>query len=539
MKHLHSATLALAVLLLPSTSLAQRPDRPDRAGPREELPRGLQLRAEGAFEGYTLFTPLQSTSTYLIDLDGEVVHEWPSEYRPGNAVYLLENGHLLRCCHVADNPIFRGGGTGGRIQEQAWDGTVRWDYSVSDEKGLQHHDIEPLPNGNVLVISYEARTRQEAIDAGRDPRMVGESGFWPDVIFEVKPIRPDGGEIVWKWRAFDHLIQDFDPDADNYGDVTAHPERIDINADHRSEPPMDEESRRRQEEVLRKMRELGYVGDDEDEAEERSRRRRDGRWSGSDWLHTNSVEYHAEYDLILLSVHSLSELWVIDHSTTTKEAAGSEGGRFGRGGDLLYRWGNPRTYGAGGINDQRFFRQHDARWVEGEKAGELRVTIFNNGTERPDGRYSSVDEIVLPFDPERGFTREAGKAFGPDELAWTWSTGDESFFSSFISGAERLPGGNTLICSNTQSRVFEVTGDGEIVWDYYSPFGTRRPERGDGRRGGPPDPGGRDRGPGGESPGGRGPGGRGPGGGGPSGIFRAARIAPDYAGLAQLRVEEE
>ena len=174
MKHPISASLVLAVLLLPTSALAQRPDRPGRSRPMEEQPRGLQLRAEGACEGYTLFTPLQSTSTYLIDLGGEVVHEWPSEYRPGNAVYLLENGNLLRCCHVTDNPIFRSGGTGGRIQEQAWDGTVLWNYSISDEKGLQHHDIEPLPNGNVLVISYEARTRQEAIDAGRDPRVVAQ-----------------------------------------------------------------------------------------------------------------------------------------------------------------------------------------------------------------------------------------------------------------------------------------------------------------------------------------------------------------------------
>ena len=535
MKHPISASLVLAVLLLPTSALAQRPDRPGRSRPMEEQPRGLQLRAEGACEGYTLFTPLQSTSTYLIDLGGEVVHEWPSEYRPGNAVYLLENGNLLRCCHVTDNPIFRSGGTGGRIQEQAWDGTVLWNYSISDEKGLQHHDIEPLPNGNVLVISYEARTRQEAIDAGRDPRVVDEWGFWPDKIFEVKPIRPDGGEVVWEWRAFDHLVQDFDPDASGHGDVTAHPERIDINADHRSEPPMDEEVRRRQEEVLKKMRELGYVGDDDGEEEERNRRRRDGRRISSDWLHTNSVDYHAQHDLILLSVHSLSELWVIDHSTTTKEAAGSEGGRFGRGGDLLYRWGNPRNYGAGGSTDQKLFRQHDARWVESEKAGELRVTIFNNGTERPDGRYSSIDEIVLPFDPEQGFTREAGKAFGPDEVTWTYTTGDESFFSSFISGAERLPGGNTLICSGAQSRVFEVTGDGEIVWDYYCSFGTERSEPGGERRGapdgGPPPPGppGRDRGPGAGGPGRR----------GPSGLFRAERIAPDYPGLATLEVDGE
>ena len=62
-----------------------------------------------------------------------------------------------------------------------------------------------------------------------------------------------------------------------------------------------------------------------------------------DWLHTNGIDYNAEYDLIVLSVPRMNELWVIDHSTTTEEALGSTGGRWGKGGDLLWRWGNPRT----------------------------------------------------------------------------------------------------------------------------------------------------------------------------------------------------
>ncbi|MGC8644373.1 MAG: hypothetical protein ACP5XB_31305, partial [Isosphaeraceae bacterium] len=60
-----------------------------------------------------------------------------------------------------------------------------------------------------------------------------------------------------------------------------------------------------------------------------------------------------ELDQILLSVHSFSEIWIIDHGTTTAEAATHKGGRSGKGGDLLYRWGNPQAYRAGTAADQQ------------------------------------------------------------------------------------------------------------------------------------------------------------------------------------------
>ena len=67
-----------------------------------------------------------------------------------------------------------------------------------------------------------------------------------------------------------------------------------------------------------------------------------------DWTHFNAVDYNADLDQIVVSLRNFSEIWIIDHSTTTKEAAGREpAGESGKGGDLLYRWGNPRVYRAG------------------------------------------------------------------------------------------------------------------------------------------------------------------------------------------------
>ena len=311
---------------------------------------------------------------------------------------------------------------------------------------------------------------------------------------------------MWEWHAWDHLVQDRDPSKDHYGDVTAHPELIDVNADHRREPPLSEAERRRREELEREMRALGYLGDGGGEGDAPDRRR--GRPPGADWLHVNSVDYHPGLDLVLLSVRALNEIWVIDHSTTTAEAAGHAGGRHGRGGDLLYRWGNPATYGHGERADRRLFLQHDATWVPGPGPGALHVLVFNNGVggAGPGSRpWSSVDELALPYAPGRGFARAEAAAFGPAGLAWSYAAPErESFFAPFVSGAQRLPNGNTLIASGVEGRLFEVSPAGELLWDYRNPFGAEA------------DPGG----------------GRGPV--APGGLFRATRLPADHPGIAAL-----
>jgi hypothetical protein len=521
------------VFLLSTLALVQ--------GPSEaEEERGLVVHEAGAFDGYTLFCPLKDTTTYLVDMEGRVVHTWASDLTPGNSVYLMDDGHLFRCARL-DNETFNGGGQGGRVRELDWDGTVLWDWSMSDGDNLAHHDIEPLPNGNLLVIAWELRTAEQAAAVGRDPGYTSDEGFWPDVIFEIKPVRPDGAEVVWEWHAFDHLVQDFDAELTDYGSPADHPERIDVNGDHRRDRPMTAEERERQEEVEREMRALGYLGGDEEEEDEEPAGDERRRTAG-DWLHTNGIDYRADLDLIVVSVRTFSEMWVIDHSTTTEQARGRTGGRWKRGGDLVYRWGNPMKHGAGDESDRRLFVQHDAQWVPPDCPGAGNLLVFNNGEGRPDGPFSSVDEIAPPLDPEHGF------GAGPSEPTWSYVAPEKaSFFSSFISGAQRLSNGNTLICEGASGRVFEVTPEGATVWEYLNPFGEDRPPEDrppeGGPQRGPPDggdgrpPGGREGPPGGRDgqPGGQGgpPGGGRRGGGRkiPKGLFRATRIAPNHPGL--------
>lgn len=432
---------------------------------------GLFQTSSDAFPGYTLFAPLGSTTTYRIDLSGNVVHTWPSRYEPGQAVYLLDDGSLLRCAREPDNEHFGGGGIGGRVERLAPDGQVLWHFVYADEKHCLHHDIEPLPNGNILMIAWEKRSRDEAVAAGMNPDGLPGDEVWPDCVIEVEPAGTVGGKIVWEWHAWDHLVQELDASKANYGRVREHPERIDANYQRRAPRETPDE--------IRRLRALGYIGGGDAEAEDE---RDPGLPFGpggpdlrADLYHTNSIAYNARLDQIALSVHSFNEVWIIDHGTTPAEAAGHTGGRQGRGGDLLYRWGNPRAYGAGAAADQQLFAQHDAHWIPEGSPGAGRLMIFNNGTGRTDGEYSSVIEIAPPLDAKGQYTRPPGAAFGPERPEWEYAAPNRpEFFSGHISGAERLSNGNTLICDGEQGRIFEVTPDGRTVWDYVNPFVERR-----------------------------------------------------------------
>lgn len=434
---------------------------------------GLIRTSAGAAPGYTLFAPLDSTVTYLVDNNGRLVHSWNSRYEPGHAVHLLPDGTLLRSARDSVQRHFRGGGLGGRVERLAPDGTVLWEFAYVDESHCLHHDIEPLPNGNILMIAWEKKSRKEVLAAGRDPELMESGELWPDCIIEVRPEGGSGGTIVWEWHAWDHLVQDLFPGKPGFGEVADHPELIDLN--YRSRAPRETPAE------LRRLRALGYVGggepddDDEDDDQPPGPRRAAEFDIRADWLHTNSVDYNAELDQIVLSVHSFSEIWIIDHGTTTAEAAGHNGGRYGRGGDLLYRWGNPRAYGAGDESDQQLFEQHDARWIPDGRPGAGNLTIFNNGR-RPRGMpYSSVLEITPPVNQLGQYAREPGRAYGPERPAWVYTAANKrDFFSGHLSGAERLWNGNTLVCSGEQARIFEVDLGGEVVWEFVNPYEPRR-----------------------------------------------------------------
>jgi len=377
---------------------------------------GLFQNSPEAYNGYTLFS--SDRTTYLIDNCGEVVHTWQSTYFSGSSLYLLENGNLLRTARIMGD--FSGGGIGGRIELFSWEGDLLWAYEHASFDYHHHHDIEPLPNGNFLLVAWERMTNDEAIANGRNTETVTEDGIWPEQIVEIEMVGNSQANWVWEWHLRDHLVQNFDDTKENFGVVAEHPELVNFNY-----PP----------------------GND-----------------NADWNHVNAISYNSELDQIAISAHRFNEIWIIDHSTTTEEAASHTGGNAGRGGDLLYRWGNPLAYDRGTVMDQTLFQQHDVRWLPEGHLFAGQMMVFNN---QKFGNQSGIDIWPPPVNVDNTYGLEDGEAYGPSGLSWTYTNSE--LFSARISGAYPLINNNILICEGNSGEFTEVTLAGEIVWRYINP----------------------------------------------------------------------
>ncbi len=353
-----------------------------------------------------------------MDTQGQIVHAWPTATNTQGA-HLAPDGSVVVSFFDSSN-VFPG--VTGRLQKMDVDGNITWNLLVNGPDRLMHHDFYVLPNGNVLVMTVDNLLRSDALAAGRDPALLPAPNWFPETIIEIEQTGPTTGEIVWEWRSSDHFVQDYDPALPNYGAVADHPELIDINY-----PPA----------VL-------FVGDVH---------------------HCNGIDYDPDNDWIIISARQQDEFWLIDHSTTTAEAAGHTGGTRGRGGDLLWRWGNPEAYGRGTPADRQNFRQHDPRFIPDGFPGAGNITFFNN---QVTATQSAVMEIELPLDPNgMPFLDPIRGVFGPEAPVWTYM--DPALYSPFVSGAQRLENGNTLICQGMNRRLLEVSPAGDLVWEYIEP----------------------------------------------------------------------
>ena len=235
---------------------------------------GLILNKKDAFGGYTLFNKRRTKTMYLIDNQGREVHRWELGSETTFA-RLLENGNLLTLLNTDQ---------GRYVQEVDRNGNTLWECAQDS----LHHDALKMPNGNVLLLSRQYKTEKEASAAGANPDFIDTNSLTVPHIVEAKITGPANCEIVWEWSAWDHLIQDFDTSKANYGNVAEHPELIDLNFRLSEVDP----------------------------------------W---DWIHSNGIDYNPELDQIILSPRNFSEVWIIDHSTTTTEAAATAAERAARG----------------------------------------------------------------------------------------------------------------------------------------------------------------------------------------------------------------
>lgn len=373
----------------------------------------LMLISEGMastppYGDYTFYSPKNVNKAYLIDMSGNVYHTWTfaSNKPTGYSSYLLPGGTVLRTVAKSGNS-FTGGPICGEVQKVDWNGNVIWDYVYSTTSYCSHHDIHAMPNGNVLLIAYESRTAAEVSAAGCSQSIV----MWPDKIVEIEPVGATGGNVVWEWKVWDHLCQNVNPAKSNYvTSIVQHPELLNINYN-----------------------------------------------TQKDWMHVNGIDYNEELDQIVFSSHNMNEFYIIDHSTTTAEAATHAGGNSGKGGDFLYRWGNPTAYQAAGTTI--FNVVHNAHWVPADCPKANYISAFNNkgGT----GNKTCIDLVNPPYN---GYTYSGtpGVAFAPSTYNWRHTYSGTATQNE--GHAQQLPNGNTLITMSLNGYMYEIDSNQTVVW---------------------------------------------------------------------------
>ena len=352
---------------------------------------------------YTLYSVQNSTAAYLIDMSNNNFKTWTftSSAKTGYSTYLTKGDTLVRSYASGSGG---GGGMTGGLQKVLWNGTVYWDITYTN----MHHDICPMPNGNVLIIVYDSKTSTQALAMGANSSRTIKS----EKIVELKRTGTNTYQEVWVWYLWDHLCQEYSSSKPNYySDVALHPELLDINVNTQSEI-----------------------------------------------MHMNGIDYNEELDQIVFSCHNLNEIFVIDHSTTTAQAATHTGGNSGKGGDFLYRWGSPANYDETGTTN--FNVVHDARWVPNDHVTcPGCISAYNNmgGT-----GSKSASDMIDPPDNGYNYDRTNGEPFGPTTYTHRYTASNSS---NNMGGQQRLPNGNVFMCvPASASYLTEVSSSGTALW---------------------------------------------------------------------------
>ena len=404
-----------------------------------------------AEEGYTFFGA--GGKTYLLDMEGRVVHTWPVGTNP----HLLANGNVVDAA-TNDPSGF------GSFKEVDWSGSTIWSYVESRSTYHPHHDFTRIYNPKLkayttLIIANKDFTYAQLVEAGADPARAPSTGAQLDAIVEVDA----SGNIVWEWCFFDHLVQDVAPTKSNYvasgKTIADYPNRLNINlAGHNLK---------------------------------------------ADWLHCNSLDYNQTLDQIVINSVQ-GEFYVLDHGNTflSGNPAGSTTLAATSAGDFLYRFGDPARYNQGSkpsiledwtlstTGHKQLGGAHDIQWIEAGLSGAGHFLVFNNAEYLSEHAAQSYVMEINPYLDASGL--DTGKYVNPPDAGYVtltrpavtdntprqvskqvvgnyYSQDSQTLFSTIGCSAQRLPNGNTLICADTEGHLMEVTPAGETVWEYIVP----------------------------------------------------------------------
>jgi hypothetical protein len=402
-----------------------------------------------AYSGYTLFAG--NGKTYLVDMEGHIIRTWNIGTNPR----LSETGTIVDATKP-DPSGFSG------WQELDWNGNVIWSYTEKRTGYAPHHDFKKIWNKKLgaytfLYIANKTVTQQQCLDAGCNPANTNlYKTAQMDAIVEVDLT----GNVIWEWWFFDHTVQDLDATKSTYGIVSKTPGRIDLNLP--------------------------------------------GRPVKSDWLHCNSLDFNEDLDQIVTNSVQ-GEFYVIDHGNTFVANNPTESIRLAAttAGDFLYRFGDPARYDQGDppsiledwtnstSGNKQIGGAHDIQWIRKGLTGAGNFLIFNNGEYLFEHTPQSYVFEINPYLNSAGITTtsyvnppDAGyinyTAPNKDQMkqtkkqskqiVWSYSSKNSvNFYSTIGSSAQRLPNGNTFICSMNSGHFFEVTSSGDVVWEYISP----------------------------------------------------------------------
>ncbi|MFC1634059.1 aryl-sulfate sulfotransferase [Planctomycetota bacterium] len=361
----------------------------------------------------------------LVDMEGNLVKEWALEKVP---MKMIPGGYVWG---AAPKP---GGGRALTLVD--WDGNILWQVDRN-----HHHDFQVEGN----PVGYYVPGMESTVEGGKclilgksnpDPNLTAHISEFPlkdDTLWELDA----DGNVLWQWKAWEHFEQ------------------------------------------------MGF----DDAAKDTIRTVRVGGGGTTDWTHGNAAAWlgpNKWYDQGDLRFHPENVIISLRTSNITAIVA-----RYDHpdgdwvSGDIVWRVGPNYSAGTPEHKIGQIIGQHHSHVIPQGLPGAGNILIFDNGTDA--GFGAVVPGLVRGTYPNTLSDFSRVVEFNPITMDLVWeykqqhptedldADGDikgseRKFVSARISGAQRLENGNTLICEGRTGRVFEVTPEGDMVWEYISPY---------------------------------------------------------------------
>lgn len=343
-----------------------------------------------------LLVPDFGKETILLDDQGKELLVWKSQDSNAGGARLLKDRCLL---HVVNRPLqrtFRKAMIGGGLEILDAESRPIWRFWNATSEHASCGDALMLPNGNVLTMTMEWKSKEDVVKAGRDASLVDDNGMLIPGLMEVKPNGPTAGIPVWKWSLWNHLYQQAHPALANYSFPKSKEGCVDINL---------------------------------------------GQQKRRGWIQPMEIDYNEKEQLILVTFQN-RQAWVIDHSTTTAEAATDKGGKSGKGGRLLQKLAFSAT------PDQKSVPVMSAWWEADSSIGVL----------RPNSTFAQMSN------PRSGAAYQVASLAGAGDRQITFPAKDGKQIN--VRNARFLTDGSLVMTSGFPGQIVRLSKSGEIQWRY-------------------------------------------------------------------------